>query len=205
MYIPVDLYSGEKGNELKFTLLGRRNMAPVGYRRINKEPGKEVTLEEIVKEYEREKDRYAVLSDKNFLQAKVQATQTIEIVAFIQDSETNTIYFDKSYFLTPGKAGAKGYALLREVLRRTRKIGITYLVIHTRQHLAAVMVEGKMLLLQLLRYADDLRDPKQFDIPDNDLGAHRISKKELDMAERLVESMTEQWDPRKYLTVTATI
>ena len=196
--IPVDLYSGEKSKELKFTLLDRRNMAPVGYRRVNKETGKEVPLEEIVKGYEHEKDRFVVVSDEDFRQANVQATQTIEIVAFIQADEINSIYFDKPYFLTPGKAGAKGYALLREVLRRTGKTGIANLVIHTRQHLAAVMVQGEILLVQLLRYANELRDPEEFDLPEGDLSANRISKKELDMAERLVEGMTEKWDPLKY-------
>lgn len=105
--IPVDLYSGEKSKELKFTLLDRRNMAPVGYRRVNKETGKEVPLEEIVKGYEYEKDRFVVVSDEDFRQANVQATQTIEIVAFIQADEINPIYFDRPYFLTPGKAGGQ--------------------------------------------------------------------------------------------------
>lgn len=196
--IPVNLYSGEKPNELKFSLLDRRNMAPVGYKRFNKETGKEVPWEEIVKGYEYEKDQYVVLSDEDFRRANVKATQTVDIITFIQASEIDPIYFEKPYYLTPGKKGEKGYALLREVLRQTGKIGIASLVIHTRQHVAAIIPHGNILLLELLRFANELRDPKEYDVPETDLSAIGVTKKELAMAEQLVEGMSDEWDPKSY-------
>ncbi|MEO5572927.1 MAG: Ku protein [Gammaproteobacteria bacterium] len=198
VHIPVNLYSGEKPNELKFSMLDRRNMAAVGYKRFNKETGKEVAWEEIVKGYEYEKDQYVVLSDEDFRRANVKATQTVDILAFVQASEIDPIYFEKPYYLTPGKSGEKGYALLREVLRQTGKVGIATLVIHTRQHVAAIMPHGELLLLELLRFASEIRDTEELDLSETSLSALGVSKKELAMAEQLVEGMTDKWNPEDY-------
>lgn len=196
--IPVNLYSGEKSSSLKFSLLDRRDLSPVGYQRINKESGKDVPWDEIVKGFEYEKGQHVVLSPEDFRQANVKGTQTVEIMAFVKADEIDMMYIAKPYVLTPGKKGEKGYALLREVLQSTGKIGIAQLVIHTRQHIAAVMPRGNLLLLELLRYADELRDVKEFEVPDASPAALGITKKELDMAERLVDGMTEKWSPEDY-------
>lgn len=198
VHIPVGLYSAEQGKELSFALLDKRDMAPVGYRRINKTTGKEVSWDDIVKGYEYEKDQYVVLGPEDFKQANVQATQTVDIVDFVDAQEIHPMYFEKPYVLEPIKKGEKSYALLRETLTRTGKIGIANVVIHTRQHLAAVLPRGNVLVLNLLRFENELRDISQFSAPSADLEKLGVTKKELDMAAQLVEGMSEKWHPEKY-------
>lgn len=196
--IPVELHSAEQRDELSFDLLDRRDMSPVGYRRYNKTTGKEVEWEEIVKGYEYEDGEYAVLSDEDFRQANVRATQTVDIVSFVDAAEIHPLYYDKPYYLAPAKRGEKGYALLRETLRRSRRIGIAKVVIRTRQHLAALLPYGPMLVLELMRFADDLRSIDEFELPSENSGSAGLSAKEVEMAEHLVEGMLEKWDPNQY-------
>lgn len=198
VHIPVGLYSAEQSKELSFSLLDKRDMAPVGYRRINKTSGKEVSWDDIVKGYEYEKDQYVILGPEDFKQANVQATQTVDIVDFVDASEIHPMYFEKPYVLEPVKKGEKSYALLRETLTRTGKIGVANVVIHTRQHLAAVLPRDNVLVLNLLRFENELRDISQFSAPPADLDKLGVTKKELDMAAQLVEGMTEKWQPEKY-------
>lgn len=196
--IPIGLYSTEIKKGLNFSLLDRRDLAPVGYQRINKETGKEVAWEEIVKGYEYEDGEFVVLSDEDFRRANVEATQTIDIIDFVDAAQIASIYFDQPYYLAPGRKGEKGYALLRETLRQTGKAGIAKVVIRTRQHAAALIPYGNMLVLNLLRFADELRDPAELELPGQDLAALGVSKRELEMAERLVEGMQDNFQPDKY-------
>jgi DNA end-binding protein Ku len=136
-----------------------------------------------------------VLSDEDLKRAAPEATQTIDIVDFVDLEEISPLYFDKPYYLAPDKRGAKAYALLRETLRRTGKVGIAKVVIRTRQYLAAVVTRGDVLTLELLRYAHELRDPGELDLP---RGKQGVSERELEMAERLVAGMVEAWHPEKY-------
>ena len=136
-----------------------------------------------------------MLSDEDLKRAAPEATQTIDIVDFVDLEDISPLYFDKPYYLAPDKKGAKAYALLRETLRRTGKVGIAKVVIRTRQYLAAVVARGDVLTLELLRYAHELRDPKDLDVPH---GKQGVSERELEMAERLVEGMVEAWKPEKY-------
>jgi DNA end-binding protein Ku len=196
--IPVELYSAEKRNELSFTMLDRRNLAPVGYQRYNKETGEEVPWEEVVKGYEYDKDRYVVLSDEDFRRANVEATQTVDILGFVEAERIPQTYFDTPFYLVPGRGGEKGYALLRETLRRANKVALANVVIRTKQHLAALLPVENMLVLNTLRYADEMRELSEFDLPAENLGALKINEKEIDMALRLVENMSEEWNPEEY-------
>ncbi|HYO11874.1 MAG TPA: Ku protein [Thermoanaerobaculia bacterium] len=193
--IPVGLYSAEKREEISFHLLDRRNMARVRYKKVNEETGDEVPWDETVRGYEYEKGHYVVLTDEDLKRAAPEATQSIDIIDFVDMEEISPLYFDKPYYLGPDKKGARAYALLRETLRRTGKAGIAKVVIRTKQYLAAVVARGDVLTLEILRYAHELRDPGELDVP---TGKEGVSERELEMAERLVEGMVEDWEPEKY-------
>lgn len=197
--IPVGLYSAEQRDDgVSFSQLDRRTMSPIGYRRYNKSTGEEVPWDEIVRGYEFEKGRYVVLTDEDFEQANPKATRTVEIVDFVDAAEIEALYFDKPYYLAPSEHGNKGYALLRETLKRTGKAGVARVVIRTREYLAAVIVRGPMLMLEILRYPYELRSSDDLEIPGEDLAVLGVSEKELKMAELLVEQMVETWQPDKY-------
>jgi DNA end-binding protein Ku len=196
--IPVALHSGEEREELSFKLLDRRNLAPVRYKRVNEKTGREVPWDEIVKGYEYKNGEYVVLAEEDFRRADVEATQTVEITSFVDASEIDPVCYDKPYYLEPLKKARKSYALLREVLERTGKVGIGKIVIRSRQYLAGVMVWGPVLVVNLLRYANELRDPKALELPPENLKTLDIAEKEIKLAERLVETMIEPWDPAKY-------
>jgi len=199
VHIPVNLYSAsDSRNELDLTMLDRRNMSPVGFQRINKKTGKNVPWEEVVKGYEYEKGKYVVLGDEDFRRANVEATQTVDIVSFADADQIPLMFFETPYFLTPGKRGEKGYALLRETLKRTKKVGIAKVVIRTKQHVAALYPKNDILVLNVLRYPDEIRNIKDFDVPAGSPKAVGVNPKEVGIAERLVESMTEEWAPAKF-------
>ena len=193
--IPVGLYAAETRNDISFKLLDKKTMSPIHYKRVSEESGKEVPWDETVRGYEFESGQYVVLSDQDLKSAAPEATQTIDIVDFVDLDEISPLYFDKPYYLGPDKKGAKAYALLRETLRRTGKVGIAKVVIRTREYLAAVVARGDVLTLELMRYAHELRDPAELDVPH---GKGGVSDREVDMAERLVEGMVSAWDPEKY-------
>jgi DNA end-binding protein Ku len=193
--IPVGLYAAETRNDISFKMLDKKTMSPIHYKRVSEESGKEVPWNETVRGYEFESGQYVVLSDADLKGAAPEATQTIDIVDFVDLEEISPLYFDKPYYLGPDKKGAKAYALLRETLRRTGKVGIAKVVIRTREYLAAVVARGDVLTLELMRYAHELRDPSELDVP---AGKQGVSDREIDMAERLVEGMVSAWDPEKY-------
>jgi DNA end-binding protein Ku len=193
--IPVGLYSAEKRQEIQFHLLDKRDRSPIRYQRISEKTGKEVPWEDIVRGFEYEEGHYVVLSDEDLKRANPEATQTVDILDFVDAAEISPVYFDKPYYLGPDKKGAKSYALLREVLTKTGKVGIAKVVIRTRQYLSAVVPEGDVLVLNLLRFAHELRDASEIEVPHGKAG---VSDRELEMAERLVEGMVSEWDPEKY-------
>lgn len=193
--IPVGLFSAETRDEIHFKMLDKKTMSPIHYKRVAEETTKEVAWEETVRGYEFSPGKYVVMSDEDLKRAAPEATQTIDIVDFVDLEEISPLYFDKPYYLGPDKKGAKAYALLRETLRRTGKVGIAKVVIRTRQYLAAVVARGDVLTLELLRYAHELRDASDLDLP---TGKEGVSDREIDMAERLVEGMVSAWEPEKY-------
>ncbi len=196
--IPVVLSSAENRNSFDLTMLDRRNMKPVGVKRYNKETEKEVGWDDIVKGYEYEKERYVVLTDEDFKRANVKATQTVDIVAFVDAEEVAPTYFETPYYLVPDKRGEKGYALLRETLKATHKIGIATVVIRTRQYLVALIPSGDVMVLNTLRYQNELKSAKDLDVPSGNLKASGISPREIEMAKKLVAEMTEPWKPERY-------
>lgn len=197
VHIPVSLHPAEQRDELSFTMLDRRDLQPVGYKRFNKSTGDEVPFEQIVKGFEVDDGRYVTLEKEDFRQANVESTQAVDIVGFIGKESLSPLFFEAPYYLSPGKHGDKGYALLRETLVRTGRVGIANVVIRTRAHVAALYAVDNVLVLNTLRYAAELRDPSELKVP-TDLEQARVTPKELDMAERLVEDMDIQWDPAAY-------
>jgi DNA end-binding protein Ku len=197
VHIPVSLFPAEQRDELSFTMLDRRDLQPVGYKRFNKTTGDEVPYEQIVKGYEVDDGRYVTLEKEDFKRANVEATQTVDIVGFVDRESLSPLFFEAPYYLAPGKHGDKGYALLRETLIRTGRVGIAKVVIRTREHIAALYAVDNMLVLDTLRYANELRDPSELKVP-GDLEQARVTPKELDMAERLVEDMSIKWNPTDF-------
>ena len=197
VHIPVSLYPAEQREELSFTMLDRRDMSPVGYKRVNKSTGDEVPFDQIVKGYEWSDGQYVTLEKEDFKRANVEASQTVDIVGFMDADQVPAFFYESPYYLAPGKHGDKGYALLREVLVRQGKIGLATVVIRTRQHLAALYPNEDMLVLNTLRYATELRPAEDLDVP-HDLKDAKVQPKEIDMAERLVDDMTIKFDPTQY-------
>lgn len=196
--IPVGLYPAEAPNELDLTLLDKRDFSPIGYERINKKTGKEVAWKDIVKGYEHRNGKYVILTDQDFTEANVDATRQMDIVSFVDFSEIDPRYIDRPYYLVPQKAGKKAYALLRQALHKTGKAGVGKVVIRTRQHLAAVIAHEKVLLLVLLRFADELRKESELTLPETNLKKLGVSPKEVAMAEKLVLGMSESFNPKQF-------
>ncbi|HEY6821102.1 MAG TPA: Ku protein [Burkholderiales bacterium] len=195
--VPVELFSAEKrSTELDLTMLDKRDLAPVGYKRYNKASGEDVPWSEIVKGYEYEDGKYVVLSDEDFRRANVEASKTVEILAFVDAGKIPPLFYETPYYLAPGKRGEKAYALLRDALRKAGKVGIATVVIRTRQYLAAVFAQDDVLVMNTLRYADELRAAEALDF--SSLKHQKISPKELDLALRLIEDMADDWKPEKY-------
>ncbi len=194
--IPVEMHPAEDRRSFQFSMLDKRDLSPVGYRRYSKKSGKEVRWEDVVKGYEYDKNRYVVLSDEDFRRANVKATQTIDIKAFVPAEEIPAEYYESPYFLAPMRHGQKVYALLRETLSATGRVAIAQVVIRTTQHLAAVLAHERALMLITLRYADELRTANALDLPAG--GLKGVSTKEAELARRLVQDMSEHWNPREF-------
>jgi DNA end-binding protein Ku len=196
VHIPVSLYPASRSEGLSFDMIDKRDFAPVGYKRYNKHTGEEISREHIVKGYEYSKGEYVIITDEDFKQANVEATQTVEIVAFVEAQSVAPYFFDTPYYLEPGKRGEKGYTLLREVLKRTGRVGIANVVIRSRQYLAALIPVDRMLLMNTLRWANEIRSTADLTLPET--GSGEVTEKELAMAERLVEDMSGDWTPERY-------
>jgi DNA end-binding protein Ku len=192
--IPVTLRPALQSNDLSFTLLNRKDFAPVGYKRYDKNTGKEVPWDEIVRGYEYEPDEYVVLTDEELRRANAKATQSIEIVEFVDGAEIDPLYFDTPYYVEPQRKGSKAYALLREALQKSGKVGIARVVLRTRQHVAALLVRGEALVLNLLRYAHEIRAADTIEAP----AKNGVNPREVQMAEKLIEGMTEKWKPASF-------
>ncbi len=196
--IPVSLVTAEQRDELDFTLLDKRDSSPIGYQKINKHTGKRVPGDRIVRGVEHTNGRYVIVSEADLRRASPERTQRIDILSFVAAAAIPPLHFDRPYYLEPARGGERGYALFREALRRTGMVAVASVVVKTRQHLAAVLVHDRVLVLDVLRYAAELRDPSKLRVPAANLKALRITDRELKMAERLVAEMAEEWDPSKY-------
>lgn len=196
--IPVSLYTAERRTDLHFRMLDSRDNAPVRYERVNSETGEEVPWKAIVKGFEYEKDNYIVLDDKDIAAAAPESSESVDIEGFVDREAISPLYFERPYYLVPGKKAEKGYVLLREVLKHSGRVGIGRVVLRTREYLVAVMALGDALVLDLLRFGEEVADADEFRLPEKSLKDYRISERELQMAAQLVESMTMEWHPEEY-------
>lgn len=196
--VPVELYPAERRTDVSFHMVDSRNSARVRYQRVNEETGEEVPWDKIVKGYEYDENNYVLLSDDELEHASAKMTRTIEIEQFVKLSQIDIRYFDRPYLITPTEKGEKGYVLLREAAARQQMAGIATIVIRARQHLAALIVQGDALILELLRFHQELRDLGDFDIPSSDLRKYKVTQKEVDLAAQLVQGMSSPWKPAAY-------
>jgi len=192
--IPIALYPATRREELKFRLLRKKDLSPVNYKRVAEKDGKEVPWDQIVKGYEYEKGKYVVLKEEDFERIDLEATQTVDIQDFVDQGEIDPMFFYKPYYLEPQKGGDKAYALLRDALKDSNKVGIAKVVIKTRQYLAGVKPEDGALVLELMHFADELADPGKLHVPKKT----EVGKREMNMAKSLIGSMSSKWNPEKY-------
>jgi DNA end-binding protein Ku len=198
VHIPVALYSATFEQGINFDWLDKRSIDPVGYKRINKRTGREIDKEDIVKGIEYEDGKYVVLSQEEIAAAYPRATQTIQIETFVSASDIPFVYLERPYYVVPINEGAKVYALLREALLETRRVGVARIVIQTKQHLAALIPSGPALVLNLLRWGDEIRSPEDLSFPAKGTEEVSITEKELKMAEQLVIDMSGKWHPEEF-------
>lgn len=196
--VPVALHPGAESQDLEFVQLDRRDLTPVALRKVNRATGQEVPPEDIVRGFEYSKGRFVTVTDEDLRQAAVERTRRADIVACVRAEEIDPSYFERPYVLEPDEAGQKGYALLREALRKTGRVGIARVVIRTRGYVAAVRPSGRALAVNLLRYRHELRDPEELRLPPEEGARLGIADLEARLAERLVEEMTESWNPERY-------
>jgi DNA end-binding protein Ku len=196
VYIPIEMYSAAGASTFDLNLLDKRDFAPVGYQRVNKRTGKSVEWANIVKGYEYKKGEYVALSEEDFRQANVKASQTIEITSFTNAADIKPEFYETPYYLVPLKGGEKGYALLRETLLRTGKVAIGSVVMRGRQHFGVIGADSRVMLFNTLRFPAELRSIDDLDLPAR--GAKSVSPKEVAMAQMLIEEMSAEWQPNEY-------
>ncbi len=196
--VPVILYSAERKFDIHFKLLDSRDQSRIRYVRVNEHTGEEVPWENVAKGYEYDENNYILLKDKDLKEIAGEHSKTIDIEAFVNAKDLDCMYFDKPYYLVPDKKGDKGYVILRETLRNSKKIGIAKVIIHTREYLAALKPYGNALILNLLHYQQEMKKPSEFELPSENLKTYKVSPKELEIAKQLVDSMTTKWNPDEY-------
>ena len=192
--IPVELHTAVRDSRPRFRMLHAEDKSPVRFERVCAREGKPVAWEELVKGYEYEKGRFVVLTKEDFRAAALEKTRTVDIRSFVKPAEIDDRFFETAYYLLPGKGGERAYALLREAIRKTGRVGIATIVLRDAQHLAALEVIEDAMVLTLMRYAEELVDDSQFSFPP----AKDIRKPELEMAITLVENLADKWDPAQY-------
>lgn len=192
--IPIGLFPATRKEDVSFRQLRADDLSPIRYKRVAEADGEEVPWEKIVKGYEHEKGEFVIVTDEDFEKAMPEATQSIDITEFVELSEIDPMFFDKPYYLEPQKGGKKAYALLRDTLRETEKVGIARVVIKTRQHLAAVKPKDDALVLELMHFPQEVLEPAGLDLPRGE----KLGKKEIDMAKTLVETMSGTWNPSEF-------
>jgi DNA end-binding protein Ku len=192
--IPVELRTAIRSDHISFRLLHEKDLSPVKYERVCQKEGEPVPWNEIVKGYEYQKGKFVVLNDADFKAAALEHSKTIDILDFVKEEEIDPRYFETPYYLLPGKGGDKPYALLREAIRRTGSVGIGKIIIRQTQHLAGVKVVGDALVLEIMRFANELVDANEFSFP----AREAVRPQELQMAEQLVGNLAEAFDPTRY-------
>ena len=192
--IPINLYSATKSEVLSFHLFRKKDFSPISYVRVARADGKEVPYDEIVKGYEYKKGDFVTLTDDDFHKADVKKTESIEIIDFVNQNEIDVIYFDKPYYIEPTRGAAKPYEILVESLKKSGKVGVAKFVMRNKEHIGIIRPEDKMLILEQLRFDDEIRSTKELDIPNIKI----TNNKEIDMAIKLIDQMTEHFNPKDY-------
>lgn len=192
--IPVKLYSASKERALKFRMLAKDDLCPISYQKVCRDDDKPVSQEDIVKGYEVEKGEYVVLDDEDFKRASARKTELIDIVSFADETEIDMKLFDKPYYIEPEKRSAKAYVLLRDALRKSGKVGIAKFVMRDKEHIAALRPDGNILILDQMRYLDEIRDTEDIRVP----AKADYSKKELELAMSLIDNQTEKFNAKDY-------
>lgn len=197
IHIPVSLHTASRATQLDLNLLDKHDFAPVGYQRYNKATGKVVQWNDVVKGYEYEKGEYVVLTDEDFRRANVEASRTIDIQAFVDREAIAPYYYDTPYYVAPEKNGEKVYALLREALTQSKKLAVATFVLRSRQYVAALLPDQEVLMLNTLRYEAEIQEHPQIA---SDAAKKAVSQnsRELQMALKLIDEMTEKWDPQAF-------
>jgi DNA end-binding protein Ku len=192
--IPVKLYSGSVTHRIDLDMIRKKDHCAIEYVRVCKKDGKEVPWDDIAKGYKRENGDYIILDKADFARAMPEKTQSIAIFEFVDEDEIPSKYLEKPYIVEPEKQGSRVYALLRDAMKKSGKVGLAKFVIRTAEHLGILKVEDDVILLIQMRFEQDLRDPKEAKIP----GDLKIQKKELDMAISIIDQMTDKFEPEKY-------
>lgn len=190
--IPVKLFSGSEDRRLELDMLDRRDKARIRYKRVNENTGKEVAWEDIVKGYLKDED-YVVLEKDDFELANLKKSKTIDVDQFIETNEVADVLFKKPYFLQPQKEGGKSYNLLRDALKKTKKLGVATFIMRQKEHLSLLGVYKNALVLHVIRFQDEIRDPGLLELPSD-----KVSKREVDMAISLIDQYTEPFEFTKF-------
>jgi len=192
--IPVKLYSATESSSLDLDMLDKKDHANILYKRVNEKTGKEVAWAHIVKGYKMPNDEYVIVTDKDFELASPKKNKTIEITEFVDESEIDSVYFETPYYIEPDKSGVRAYALLREALRKTGKAGIASFVMRSKESLAILKASEKVIVLNRIRFAEEIRDPSQLNLP----AKAEIKANELKMAVSLIEQLSGKFDISAY-------
>ena len=192
--IPVKLFSGSQSNSLDLDMLRKNDLCPIKYLRVCKNDNKEVPYEEIVKGYEYTDGEYIVLTDKDFENASLEKTHLIDILDFVEEKDIDTRFFEKPYYLEPDKSGAKAYALLREALKRSGKVGVANYVLRNRGSIGIVKPLDDALILNQIRYRDEVREAGELKLPTGE----QLREQEVALALSLIDQLTVKFDPAKY-------
>lgn len=194
VYIPVSVYSATREEKISFKQLRASDLSPIRYKKVAEADQKEVSSDEIVKGYEYEKGHWVTLKDEDFEKVKIESTHSVEITDFVEQAQINPKFFYKPYFLEAQKGGEKAYSLLHRALTETGKVGIAKVAIQSREYLAAVKPDGLFLILELMHFAHEVLEPGTL----KSAAERDVAPGELDMAKRLIEAMTAEWEPTKY-------
>jgi DNA end-binding protein Ku len=192
--IPVKLYSATESSTLSLDMLDKKDHSNIKFKRVNSSTGKEVEWGNIVKGYKMPNDEYVILTDKDFEHASAKKTKTIEITDFVMEDEIESVYYETPYYLEPDKSGARAYALLREALQKTKKVGVASFVMRSKESLAILKSSEKVIILNRIRFHEEIRDPADLNLPAKTV----VKANELKMATTLIDQLTHKFDISKY-------
>jgi len=194
IYIPVNLFTATEEIALDLDLLSKKDKAPIRYARIDTKSGKEVAWKDVVKGFEFNKGDYVILEDEDFDKVEIHRSKTIEIECFVKESDIDSKYYEKPYYLEPADGAEKTYALFAKALQKSKKVGVAEFVFKNKEHLCVLKFDGDILILNQLRYDTQIRDIKGLNLPKS----FDVKEKELDLAMDLIEKMTEKFEPGQF-------